>query len=132
MATRRPPPLPPSMLARLFARWRTPAAAAQVASPSADHSAGRAARAAPAPAPAAPPDPPPVSAWHLLARRPAIDPAGAIAGWELRLSDWAVQRLTRAGGQRAMQETYGYALVQAARSVSEGGRRPLVSVVALD
>jgi EAL and modified HD-GYP domain-containing signal transduction protein len=79
-----------------------------------------------------PAEPSPASAWHLLARRPAIDAAGAIAGWELRLSDWAVQRLARAGVARALQDTYGYALVQAARSVADSGRRPLVSVVGLD
>lgn len=116
------------MLARLFARWRrapvppAPAAPAPPAGPPAPAAAAEAV----VPAVAA------VSAWHLLARRPAIDSSGAIAGLELRLSDWAIQRLTRAGTQRSLQDTYGYALVQAARAVSVGERRSLVSLVGLD
>jgi hypothetical protein len=87
----------------------------------------------PAPAAsAAKPEPSPAAAWHLLARRPAIDAAGAIGGWELRLSDWAMHRLARADAPRALQETYRFALVQAARAAADSGRPPLVSAVGID
>jgi EAL and modified HD-GYP domain-containing signal transduction protein len=117
------------MLARLFARWRRAPAAPAPTERAVD---ARPAEPAAADAAASAPGAAAVSAWHLLARRPAIDRSGAIAGLELRLSDWAIQRLTRAGAQRALQDTYGYALVQAARAVSVGDRRALVSLVALD
>jgi c-di-GMP phosphodiesterase len=122
------------MLARLFARWRRRLAApsSPAAAPPPFEASVPDSGAPPAAQAAAPGEVSAVSAWHLLARRPAVDASGAIAGLELRLSDWAVQRLTRSGAQRTMQETYGFALVQAARAVSVGGRRALVSLVGLD
>jgi hypothetical protein len=69
------------------------------------------------------------AAWHLVARRPLIDGRGAIAGWDLRLSDWATQRLVRTGAQRALQETYSFALLQAVQDTAQGGRQPLVTLV---
>jgi hypothetical protein len=71
---------------------------------------------------------PVVTAWHLVARRPLIDGRGAIAGWDLRLSDWATQRLVRAGTPRALQETYAFALLQAVQDTAQGGRFPLVTL----
>ena len=119
------------MLARLFARWRrAPSAPAPAVPPGVDSPA--AANPAPAATEGGHATAAAVSAWHLLARRPAIDRSGAIAGLELRLSDWAIQRLTRAGAQRALQDTYGFALAQAARAVTVGDRRALVSLVGLD
>jgi EAL and modified HD-GYP domain-containing signal transduction protein len=122
------------MLARLLARWRR-SPAAPVPPPAELPSAGTGFTntAAQAEAAAATPyEVSAVSAWHLLARRPAVDSSGAIAGFELRLSDWALQRLTSSGAQRTLQETFGFALVQAARAVSAGSRRALVSPVGLD
>jgi hypothetical protein len=68
------------------------------------------------------------TAWHLVARRPLIDGRGGIAGWDLRLSDWAMQRLVRAEAPRALQETYSFALLQAVQETAQGGRRPLVTL----
>jgi len=123
------------MFARLLARWRTPPGPPPTTSPVPSVTADETVAKMAIPRPPAPETAtvvaPPVSAWHLLARRPAIDASGAIAGWELRLSDWAVQRLVRAGVQASMQQTYGFALAQAARAASSDGRRPLVSLVGI-
>ena len=118
------------MLSRLFARWRQPKpeAPAPAPAPAAPRPATSRAPAAGTPATGSPTS---VSAWHLVTRRPLIDSRGGIAGWDLRLSDWATQRLARTNAQRVMQETYTFALLQAMRDATQGGRRPLLSLIGL-
>lgn len=122
------------MLSRLLARWRRADAApagAPAAAPLASAPAPAIEQAIEPVAAADVPAMPAVSAWHVLARRPLIDARGAIAGWDLRLSNWASQRLARSSAQRVLQETYGYALVQAARAAQVEGRKSLVTMLGL-
>lgn len=126
------------MLKRLLDRLRQPkprpAVSAASRAPASPAAASSPEHAAPA---TRPPTPEPTSfdqagqsaaGWHLVARRPLIDPHGAIAGWDLRLSDWAMQRLVRAGAPRALQETYAFALLRAVQDTARSGRHPLVTL----
>lgn len=119
------------MLRQLLARWgkKAPDAAnigqnneakAETAS-----AAGKAARPAVAPrAPAVDIAPP----WRLVVRRPLLDRRGAIAGWDLRLSPWAAERLRRTNAQRALQEALDFAFVQAAQAVMQSPRTAVLNL----
>ena len=57
-----------------------------------------------------------------LGRAPPADrPTWGIAGWDLRLSNWAVDRLARSNAQRVLHETCAFALLQAVRETAQGG-----------
>lgn len=66
--------------------------------------------------------------WRLVARRPLLDRRGAIAGWDLRLSPWAAERLRRTHAQRALQETLDFAFVQAAQAVMRAPRTAVLNL----
>lgn len=66
--------------------------------------------------------------WRLVARRPLLDRRGAIAGWDLRLSPWAAERLRRTHAQRALQEALDFALVQAAQAVLQSPRSAVLNL----
>jgi EAL and modified HD-GYP domain-containing signal transduction protein len=117
------------MIGRLISWWRAeppapPAALGLVVDP------------APSPQtdPAPAPRPPtalgvasrPNKPWRLVSRRPMIDGRGRIGGWDLRLSAVALERLQRSGAPRVLHEAYWFALAQAARSVAETPRAPLL------
>lgn len=120
------------MLRQLLARWsKSPPGAAgsgdnnDGAKTAGDAAAGSAARPAVAPrAPTVDRVPP----WRLVARRPLLDRRGAIAGWDLRLSPWAAERLRRTHAQRALQEALDFALAQAAQAVM---RSPRIAALSL-
>jgi len=119
------------MLRQLLARWgkKAPDAANndqnKQAKAGSDPAAGR--PAAPAVAPRAPTvdTPPP---WRLVVRRPMLDRRGAIAGWDLRLSPWAAERLRRTNAQRALQEALDFAFVQAAQAVMQSPRMAVLNL----
>ncbi len=115
------------MLSRLLGRLRRPATD-ETTSPQAPAPAAPAAPAAPTASSDSAERTATPAAWHLVARRPLIDRRGAIAGWDLRLSDRALQRLVRAGTPRAVQETYAFALLRAVEETAQGGRVPLVTL----
>ncbi len=60
--------------------------------------------------------------WRLVVRRPLLDRRGAIAGWDLRISPWAAERLRRTHAQRPLQEALDFALVRAAQKVMQSPR----------
>lgn len=66
--------------------------------------------------------------WRLVARRPLLDRRGAIAGWDLRLSPWAAERLRRTHAQRALQEALDFALVRAAQAVMQSPRSVVLNL----
>lgn len=66
--------------------------------------------------------------WRLVARRPLLDRRGAIAGWDLRLSPWAAERLRRTHAQRALQEALDFALVRAAQAVVQSPRSAVLNL----
>lgn len=120
------------MLRQLFSRFSRPAPAdAAPAEPTND--AATVANPVVAAPPAVAPRAPTVDLsqpWRLVARRPLLDAGGAIAGWDLRLSPWAIERLRRAHAPRALQEALDFALAQAARTVIERTRSALLNLPA--
>jgi EAL and modified HD-GYP domain-containing signal transduction protein len=118
------------MLRRLLARWGKPADAVNSGATNEANSggppvAGTVQRPAAAPrAPAVDQAPP----WRLVARRPLLDRRGAIAGWDLRLSSWAAERLRRTHAQHALQEALDYAFVQAAQAVMQSPRTAILNL----
>jgi EAL and modified HD-GYP domain-containing signal transduction protein len=119
------------MLRQLLARWGRQAPDAvnngekNEAKRDAAPAAGKAAPPAVAPrAPAVDHTPP----WRLVARRPLLDRRGAIAGWDLRLSPWATERLRRTHAQHALQEALDYAFVQAAQAVMQSPRTAVLNL----
>lgn len=69
----------------------------------------------------------PSNPWRLVSRRPMIDRRGHIAGWDLRLSAVAQERLARTDAPRVLHEAYWFALAQAARAVAESPRASLLT-----
>jgi EAL and modified HD-GYP domain-containing signal transduction protein len=59
-----------------------------------------------------------------------IDRRGHIAGWDLRLSSVARERLARTDAPRVLHEAYWFALAQAARAVAESPRASLLTAPA--
>jgi EAL and modified HD-GYP domain-containing signal transduction protein len=54
----------------------------------------------------------------VVARRPLIDRSGAIAGWDLRPSAWATERVRRSAAARSLLDAIDFALLQAARATA--------------
>lgn len=75
-------------------------------------------------------DLPPVAASapasRLVSRRPLIDRHGRVAGWDLRLSHWALDRIAREAAPRALRDTCWFALSQAAHAVVNAGQTAVV------
>lgn len=106
------------MLGQLLARWGQRAPDAAKGGGKNEARGETASTAAKAAAPAVDS----VRPWRLVARRPLLDRRGAIAGWDLRVSAWAAERLRRTQAQRALQEALDYAFVQAAQAVMRSPR----------
>ncbi len=117
------------MLRQLLARWGKQADAAKSGATREAKSDG--ATAADTRRPATAPRAPAVEAaapWRLVARRPLLDRRGAIAGWDLRVSPWAAERLRRTHTQRALQEALDFAFVQAAQAVMQSPRTVVLNL----
>lgn len=113
------------MLRQLFARWgRQTSSGVSGAEPS----------------PAGSADPPAVvprtgaadlgQPWRLVSRRPLLDRSGGIAGWDLRQSPWAAERLRRTPVSRPLHEAFDFALAQAARTVMQASRIAVLNLPA--
>lgn len=59
---------------------------------------------------------------RLIARQPLIDRHGRVAGWDLRLSSLAIERLRKRGAPQALSEACNFALTQMAQSVLATGQ----------
>jgi EAL and modified HD-GYP domain-containing signal transduction protein len=57
-----------------------------------------------------------------------LDRRGCIAGWDLRLSPWASERLRRSHAPQALHEAFDYALAQAAQSVMHTPRSAVLNL----
>jgi EAL and modified HD-GYP domain-containing signal transduction protein len=114
------------MIGRLLTWWRAPPPSAPP-----PRSLARPAPARPAVLPASAQNQTALgSPGWLVARRPLIDRSGAIAGWDLQMTERAAERLARRDTPRVLREAYWFALAQAAREANEASRKVLVGAPA--
>lgn len=111
------------MLETLFNRWRKTESRPSAGLPAAPERAH-------APPPTPEPTPAVVAPWRFVRRRPVIDRAGSICGWDLQLAASAVERAERSAAPAALHAVHRHALIQGARLVADSGRTALISTSA--